>query len=81
VDSLLSAKRVREEILDAIRKLVAFPQRGHIRSDLTSRPLRFLIVRDFPIAYAPDEKPIIVIAVVHCRRSLRVLAAILRGRK
>jgi antitoxin ParD1/3/4/toxin ParE1/3/4 len=80
-DSPLSAKRVREEILDAIRKLVAFPHQGYIRSDLTSRPLRFLIVRDFLIAYAPDEKPIIVIAVVHGRRSPRVMAAILRGRQ
>ena len=80
-DSALSAKRVREEILEATRKLVAFPHQGHIRLDLTSRPLRFQIVRDFLIAYAPDEKPILVIAVVHGRRSPRVLAAILRGRK
>ena len=80
-DSPLSAKRVREEILDAIRKLVAFPHQGHIRSDITSRPLRFQIVREFLIAYAPDEKPIVVIAVVHGRRSPRVMAAILRGRQ
>lgn len=80
-DSPLSARRVREEILDSIRKLVAFPHQGHIRSDLTSRPLRFQIVRDFLIAYAPHEKPIVVIGVVHGRRSPRVLAAILRGRK
>jgi plasmid stabilization system protein ParE len=80
-DSPLSAKRVREDILDAIRKLVAFPRQGHKRSDLTSRPLRFQVVHDFLIAYAPDEKPIVVIAVVHGRRSPRVVAAILRGRK
>jgi len=80
-DSPLSAKRVREEILNAIRKLVDFPEQGHIRPDLTSRPLRFQVVRDFLIAYAPIEKPILVIAVVHGRRSPRVMAAILRGRK
>jgi antitoxin ParD1/3/4/toxin ParE1/3/4 len=79
-DSPLSAKRVREEILDAIRKLVAFPHQGHSRPDLTSRRLRFQPVRDFLIAYAPDEKPIIVIAVVHGRRSPRLMAAILRAR-
>jgi plasmid stabilization system protein ParE len=67
--------------LDAIRKLVAFPRQGHARPDLTLRPLRFQIVRDFLIAYAPDEKPILVVAVVHGRRSPRVMAAILRGRK
>lgn len=38
-------------------------------------------VRDFLIAYAPDESPIVVIAVIHGRRSPRLMAAILRGRK
>lgn len=80
-DSPLSAKRVREDILDSIRNLVAFPHQGHTRPDLTLRPLRFQIVRDFLIAYAPDEKPILVVAVVHGRRNPRVMAAILRGRK
>jgi plasmid stabilization system protein ParE len=80
-ESLLSAQRVREEILDTIRNLITFPLQGHTRPDLTSRNLRFQIVRDFLIAYAPDEKPIVVIAVVHGRRSPRVMAAILRGGK
>ena len=38
-DSLLAAKRVREEILDAIEKLVPFPHQGHKRPDLTSLQL------------------------------------------
>ena len=79
-DSLLAAKRVREEILDAIRRLVPFPQQGHLRTDLTSYPLRFKIVRDYLISYVPDKKPIIVIAVLHGQRNPRVLAAILTGR-
>jgi toxin ParE1/3/4 len=80
-DNLLAARRVREDILDAIRKLVRFPNQGHRRTDLTSRPLRFHTVRDYLIAYAPDEKPLVVLAVLHGRRSPRVMAAILRGRK
>ena len=40
-DNPLAARRVREEILETIRKLVHFPHQGHPRSDLTSRPLRF----------------------------------------
>jgi hypothetical protein len=43
--------------------------------------LRFLIVREFLIAYAPDEKPLWVIAVMHGHRNPRVMAAILRGRE
>ena len=80
-DNPLAARRVREEILDGIRKLVPFPHQGHRRNDLTSRPLRFHVVRNYLIAYAPDEKPLLVIAVLHTRRSPRVMAAILRGRE
>ena len=60
---------------------VHFPDQGHRRPDLTSRPLRFTFVHEYLIAYAPEEKPLWVIAVMHGRRSPRVMAAILRGRK
>ncbi len=76
-----AADRVITEIFDAIRSLVIFPHQGHRRTDLTSRPLRFKRLRDFLIAYAPDERPLWVIAVIHGRRSPRVMAAILRGRE
>src|SRR5258708_4500100 len=79
-DSFQAAGRVREEILDAIRALVTFRHQGHRRPDLTSRPLRFQSVRDFLIVYAPEENPLLVIAVLHGRRNPRVMAAALRGR-
>src|ERR1700730_13796240 len=80
-DDPFAAGRVREDILDAIRRLVPFPHQGHPRTDLTSRPFCFQTIRNYLIAYAPDEKPLLVIAVLHGRRSPRVIAAILRGRK
>ena len=80
-DSPLAARRVREDILTAVRRLQAFPRQGHKRPDLTTRPLRFQTVRDYLIVYAPDEKPLVVIAVLHGRRSPRVIAAILHGRE
>ena len=80
-DNPLAARRVREDILSAIRRLVHFPHQGHRRPDLTSRPLRFIVVRESLIAYAPEEKPLWVVAVMHGRRSPRVMAAILRGRE
>lgn len=79
-DSFGAADRVLAEILEAIRGLVVFPGLGHTRSDLTSRPLRFHPVRDFLIAYAPDEKPLVVVGVLHGRRNPRVIAAFLRER-
>jgi len=79
-DNLDAADRVRDEIYRAIRSLVSFPHQGHIRPDLTSRPLRFHTVREYVIAYTPDDKPLAVVAVLHGRRNPRVLAAILSRR-
>ena len=80
-DNPLAARRVREEILSAIRALAPFPNRDHKRPDLTSLPLRFTLVHEYLIAYAPDEKPLWVVAVMHGRRSPRVMAAILKDRE
>ena len=75
-DNLDAADQTIAEILDRIHALVSFHHEGHRRPDLTSRPLRFVRVRDYLIAYAPDEKPLWVVAVIHGRRSPRVMAAI-----
>jgi toxin ParE1/3/4 len=80
-DNLDSADEVIADILRAIDVLVPFPHQGHRRPDLTSRPLRFTQARGYLIAYAPDEKPLWVVAVIHGRRSPRVMAAILRVRE
>jgi len=80
-DNPVAADRVIEEIHETIRALIPFPQLGHRRSDLTSRPVRFHPVRDFLLAYAPEEKPLVVLAILHGRRNPRVMAALLRGRE
>src|ERR1700737_4733388 len=56
--NLDAADRVIVDILAALDKLLPFPTQGHKRPDLTSRPLRFTLVREYLIAYAPDEKPL-----------------------
>ena len=80
-DNLDAADRTIADILSALNELVSFPNRGHRRPDLTSRPLRFILVRRYLIAYAPGEKPLWVVAVMHGRRSPRVMAALLRTRE
>jgi plasmid stabilization system protein ParE len=44
-DNLDAADRLIAGILSAIDALVPFPGQGHRRLDLTSRPLRFILVR------------------------------------
>lgn len=80
-DNPTAAGRFREEILKAIRELTSFPRQGHLRPDLTSRSFRFHVVRNYLIAYVPEEIPLLVLAVVHGRRSPRVIAAMLRSRE
>ena len=54
-DNLDAADRVIEDILGAIDVVVPFPHQGYRRRDLTSRPLRFKLVRKYAIAYAPEK--------------------------
>jgi len=76
-----AADRCITEIFDVMRGLVPFPNQGYRRPNLTSRPLRFKLVREYVIAYAPEKKPLWIVAVFHGRRSPSVIAAILRDRE
>ena len=80
-DNPAAADRVTEDIISAIERLADSPHIGHRRSDLTSRPLRFWSVRNYLVAYAPAEKPLWIVAIIHASRSPRVMAAILRNRE
>ena len=76
-----AADRVLDELFAAFRSLTHFPHRGFKRPELTARALRFTLVRDYLIAFVPDEKPLWVVAVIHSRRNPRVIASVLRSRE
>ena len=80
-DSASAALRLVDEIYRAIEGLVSFPEQGFRRPNLTNAPLRFIVVRDCLIAYAPARQPLWIVAVMHGKRSPRTMAAILRGRE
>ena len=65
-----TADRVMAHSQRALENLVPFPNQGHKWPDLTTRPVRIKWVRDHLIAYAPDEKPLRVIAVMHATAAL-----------
>jgi plasmid stabilization system protein ParE len=67
--------------LVAFDLLARFPHQGHFRSDLTSKPLRFKVIRNYLIAYAYEMKPLWIVAVIDGRRNPRVIASILRDRE
>lgn len=53
-----AADRMLDEFLAAFDLLSASPHHGYCRPDLTSRPLRFKVVRDYLIAYLPELEPL-----------------------
>ena len=78
-DNLAAADRMITEILAAIDAR-AFSQSGPQAPGPHHTAMRFILVHEYLIACAPDAKPLWVVAVMHGRRSPRVMAAILRGR-
>ena len=80
-DSVDAADRAIDTIFENIATLAASPQQGHARPDLTSAPLLFWRVYSYLIAYAPAERPLWIVAVIHGQRSPRVMASILNARR
>ena len=69
-----AADRVEQAIYNACAILAEGPLRGHTRSDLTPRPLRFWTLSRYPnytVVYRPDTAPLQIVAVLHGKRNIR----------
>jgi len=69
-----AANRVEHTIYDACAFLADSPLRGHLRPDLTPRPVRFWTITRYPnymIVYRPDAMPLQIIAVLHGKRDIQ----------
>lgn len=69
-----TANRVEQAIYDACAFVAKAPMRGHSRSDLTSRPLRFWTLTRYPnyiVVYRAETSPVQVVAVLHGKRNIR----------
>lgn len=73
-DSVNAANRVEQASYDACAFLAEAPLRGHVRRDLTDRPLRFWVLTRYPnytVVYEPETKTLRIVAVLHGKRNLR----------
>jgi plasmid stabilization system protein ParE len=52
------ADRILAEIFDAITRLIDQPGLGHLRPDLTDKPLRFYRVHHIFLIYDPASSPL-----------------------
>ena len=69
-----AADRVEQAIYNACAFLAEGPLRGHVRPDLTARPVRFWTLtryRNYTIVYRPETVPLQIIAVLHGKRDIQ----------
>lgn len=79
-DNRSAAAKLIDEFYERFHSLAKYPRQGHKRPSLTSRPLLFVVVQQYLIAYGPEEKPLLIVGVIHGRRNPEMIAEILRRR-
>lgn len=73
-DNTVAADRVEAAIHDACSFIAQSPLSGQVRKNLTSRPVRFWTVQQFPnyvLVYRPDTQPLQVIRILHGKRNVQ----------
>ena len=69
-DSVDAAVKVVLSLEDAFVLLASRPGIGHLREDLTDRPLKFWSVYSYLVVYDPGSDPLTIIAVLHGARDV-----------
>ena len=64
------ARRVLKDVRSALTLVGERPGVGHLREDLTSRPLKFWPVYSYLVVYDPETKPVQIIRVLHSMRDV-----------
>jgi len=68
-----AADRVEREIEQAIILLSSHPELGHVRRDLTSKPVRFWPIYSYLIVYDPAPRPLEVVRILSGYRDIASL--------
>lgn len=72
-DSVDLANRIDDEFHTLFTSLARMPGQGHIRRDLTQRPVLFFPLYSFLIVYQPDIVPLRIMAIIRGKRDVRRL--------
>lgn len=72
-DNVDAADRVEQEIQQAVAMLATNPGLGHLRADLTSKPVRFWAVYSYLVIYDPDAQPLEVVRILSGYRDITAL--------
>jgi plasmid stabilization system protein ParE len=72
-DDAAAARRVLNEVREAMRRLAQMPELGHVREDLADETLRFWPVRSYLIICRPEVEPIQIVRVLSGYRDIAQL--------
>lgn len=67
------ALRFYDALEAALEQLAEFPGLGHVREDLTDRPLKFWSVWSYLVVYDPQSQPLTIHTVAHGARDVTAL--------
>lgn len=73
--SIEVADYVSNRILGELRSLANFPNRGHLRTDLTSKNVSFYKVFNYLIVYVAESEPLAVARILHGARDVKAILA------
>jgi plasmid stabilization system protein ParE len=68
-DDVTSADGLEAEFFEAFQRLAERPDLGHLRRDLTEKPVRFFNVRGrYLVVFDPASDPVAILRVLHGSR-------------
>lgn len=72
-DNVDAADRFQQEVQQAVSLLARNPELGHLRRDLTTKPVRFWAVHSYLIVYDPATRPLEVVRILSGYRDVAIL--------
>ena len=70
LDSVDAAERVIDQFFETFEQLAAWPKTGHVRTDLTSKNVRFWPVGSYLVVYRDHPDGVQIVAVLHGSRDV-----------
>jgi plasmid stabilization system protein ParE len=70
LDSVEAAERTIDHFFETFEQLAAWPRTGHVRTDLTSKDVRFWPVGSYLVVYRNHPEGIQIVAVLHGSRDV-----------
>jgi len=70
LDSVDAAERVIDQFFETFEQLAAWPKTGHMRTDLTSKNVRFWPVGSYLVVYRDHSDGVQIVAVLHGSRDV-----------